>query len=1033
MFTQAEGITFNTYTGTNSINYDLTVLGDSYTLFANGNSILNGKLRDYSAFPNGTLDVYEKPNFIFFGDNTPSAKASVDLAKVAVTTYSALPGITLDEDTSVVVPNLRVNDIDAGLNNITVHIKVNNGVLTANNSSGVTINGNSTKYVSLTGKVDQINTALTAVNGLVYKPNQDFNGSDTLTINGTDGQGVGISTTSAITVNQINDDPILAANNPIPVNEGAEVIITNAMLQITDVDNIPSQLTYTITARPNRGSLFLNGLGSNSNGAFTQDDINNNRLTYKHNGSETLSDVFGFTATDVLAITRVSLSSAGIQGNGSSKSPSISGNGRYVAFYGSDVNNLVAGDTNNYPDIFVRDTETGKTTCVSVASDGTQANLPSESPIISDNGRYVIFQSHANNLVANDTNNRPDIFVRDTQTNKTTLVSVSSGGTQGNGDSSAIGISADGRYIVFNSKASNLVNNDSNGTLSDVFVRDTQTNQTTLVSIGSSGNRGNKDTYASGISSDGRYIVFNSYADNFFANDFNNQSDVFVRDTQTSQTTLISVSYDSERVLGGSGEAKISGNGRYVAFSSAGNNLVAGDTNNKIDVFVRDTQTNQTKLVSVGINGIQANGDSYSADISDDGRYIVFRSKVSNLVVGDTNSLDDIFVRDTQTNQTTRVSVNYNGLQGNSFSTEASISGDGGYIAFESGSSNLVTGDTNNSSDIFVYRNTPPVIGGNVNISVTPVNDAPTLFIGGDQSVRMGEGQKSIEGWVYYSYPGEQGQAIQEYIVNVIDNASIFDVAPTIDATGKLTYKPTTSLPGTGTRSTTATIEVKAKDNGGTANGGVDTSAAQSFKITVYSNTINSITATIGADVLTGTDGGDRIDAGNGDDTIYGGLGNDRIIGGAGNDTLYGDLEDIPTYGATFSMNDAIYGGIGNDTIYGHSGDDILYGETGNDIIFGGFGNDEIWGGAGDDILMGDAGNDTFVLVRGKGKETIEDFTLGEDKFGCAGGLRYGSTLSITDVVDGALIRDTRKGLDVAFVKGISADSLKTSSNFRLM
>jgi Ca2+-binding RTX toxin-like protein len=124
-------------------------------------------------------------------------------------------------------------------------------------------------------------------------------------------------------------------------------------------------------------------------------------------------------------------------------------------------------------------------------------------------------------------------------------------------------------------------------------------------------------------------------------------------------------------------------------------------------------------------------------------------------------------------------------------------------------------------------------------------------------------------------------------------------------------------------------------------------------------------------------------------------------------------------------MNDTIYSGIGNDTIYGNGGDDILYGEDGNDILFGGLGNDEIWG---------DAGDDTFVLVRGKGKETIEDFTLGQDKFGCAGGLRYASTvLGITDVAGGALIRDKVTNLDVALVKNVTAASLSQSTNFRLM
>jgi Ca2+-binding RTX toxin-like protein len=320
-------------------------------------------------------------------------------------------------------------------------------------------------------------------------------------------------------------------------------------------------------------------------------------------------------------------------------------------------------------------------------------------------------------------------------------------------------------------------------------------------------------------------------------------------------------------------------------------------------------------------------------------------------------------------------------------------------------------------------------------VTINAVNDAPTFSIGGNQSVQMGAGQKTVSAWAYSFNPGvnEASQNLDSYTVNVVDNASIFDVAPTIDATGKLTYTPTTSLPGTGTRSTTATIEVKAKDNGGTANGGVDTSAAQTFKITVYSNTINSVTATPNADTLTGTDGNDRIDGLAGDDKIYGGLGNDRIIGGAGNDTLYGDLENIPAYGVDFTMNDTIYGGIGNDIIYGNGGNDILYGEDGSDTIFGGLGDDEIWAGVGDDILKGEAGKDTFVLVRGQGKDTIQDFTPGQDTLGCAGGLKYGSTLGFTDINGDTLIRDTVKGLDVALVKGINAANLNQSSNFRLM
>ncbi|AFZ02583.1 DUF4347 domain-containing protein [Calothrix sp. PCC 6303] len=314
-----------------------------------------------------------------------------------------------------------------------------------------------------------------------------------------------------------------------------------------------------------------------------------------------------------------------------------------------------------------------------------------------------------------------------------------------------------------------------------------------------------------------------------------------------------------------------------------------------------------------------------------------------------------------------------------------------------------------------------------ITTNITAVNDAPTFSIGGDQSIKSGSIQQMIAGWASgfnVDVNNESGQKVAEYIVDVVNNSGVVQGTPTINLNGDLIYTP-------GSTVGTAEFRAKVRDDGGTANGGVDTSAAQTFKITVYSNTVNPVTVTSGADNLTGTDGNDRINAGDGNDTIYGGLGNDRIIGGAGNDTLYGDLQNIPAYGVTFSMDDAIYGGIGDDTIYGNAGKDKLYGETGNDSIWGGDDDDIIWGGAGDDILKGDAGNDTFVLVRGQGKETIEDFTVGEDIFGCAGGVRYNSMLSFTDVAGGALIK--HKGLDVAFVKDVTAANLNQSTNFRLM
>ncbi|NMG21975.1 calcium-binding protein, partial [Brasilonema bromeliae SPC951] len=174
----------------------------------------------------------------------------------------------------------------------------------------------------------------------------------------------------------------------------------------------------------------------------------------------------GTNLTEISSLTLVSVADDGTQGNNYSRKPTISADGRFVAFY-SAANNLVAGDTNNSSDIFVRDLLTGTTTRVSVADDGTQGNNNSSNPAISADGRFVAFDSTASNLVAGDTNNTSDIFVRDLLTGTTTRVSVADDGTQGNGFSYTPAISADGRFVAFESSASNLVAGDTNN-ISDI-------------------------------------------------------------------------------------------------------------------------------------------------------------------------------------------------------------------------------------------------------------------------------------------------------------------------------------------------------------------------------------------------------------------------------------------------------------------------------------------------------------------------------------------------------------------------------------
>ena len=228
----------------------------------------------------------------------------------------------------------------------------------------------------------------------------------------------------------------------------------------------------------------------------------------------------------------------------------------------------------------------GVTTRASVASDGTQGNDDSWSSALSADGRYVAFQSAAGNLVAGDTNGTWDIFVRDRTTGATTRVSVASDGTQGNSASSAPVLSADGRTVAFYSSASNLVVGDTGW--ADVFVRDLTTGVTRRVSVASDGSQANSDSVIPALSADGRYVAFVSLASNLVAGDTNGQSDVFVRDLAMGQTVRVSFASDGAQANGWSRSPTISADGRYVAFTSTASNLVPGDTNTVEDVFVRD-------------------------------------------------------------------------------------------------------------------------------------------------------------------------------------------------------------------------------------------------------------------------------------------------------------------------------------------------------------------------------------------------------------------------------------------------------------
>ncbi|MBI3597906.1 MAG: PD40 domain-containing protein [Nitrospirae bacterium] len=388
--------------------------------------------------------------------------------------------------------------------------------------------------------------------------------------------------------------------------------------------------------------------------------------------------------------------------NGDSFASALSADGRFVAF-SSTASNLVSGDTNGRSDIFVRDQTTGIIERVSVSSTGLEGNDASNYPAISADGRYVSFSSKASNLVAGDTNGWFDVFVHDRESGETSRVSVNSAGSEGNGNSFPSAISADGRFIAFSSKANNLVSNDKNGTF-DLFVHDRQTGATTRVSVDSLGTEGNDFSYAPTIDASGQFVAFSSKASNLVAGDTNGTFDVFMHNMETGETTRISVDSAGMNANGQSGWPAISADGKYVAFSSKANNLVSGDTNDTFDVFMHNMETGETMRVSVDSLGAEANqnGDSVASALSADGRFVAFTSGASNLTPSDTNGTFDVFVHDRESGKTTRVSVNNLGTEGNNASYVSALSADGRVVVFNSKASNLATGDTNGASDIFV-------------------------------------------------------------------------------------------------------------------------------------------------------------------------------------------------------------------------------------------------------------------------------------------------------------------------------------------
>lgn len=405
------------------------------------------------------------------------------------------------------------------------------------------------------------------------------------------------------------------------------------------------------------------------------------------------------------ATSLVSFDASGQSPSGDAFDPTVSADGRYVTFqwYVPFV----------HSDVFLCDRLTGAIERISVNSNELPGDSFSYVPTFTPDLRYVAFSSFATNLVVGDTNgpypSGHDVFVRDRVNGTTERVSVGAQGQQGNDSSYHPAICADGSLVAFTSYATNLVAADSNAS-ADVFVRDRSNGGVELVSVDSGGALANGASFASSISADGRFVVFYGGASNLVAGDTNASADVFIRDRLSGTTERLSVSTSGAQGNANSQGGSISPDGRYVAFHSAASTLVAGDTNGKSDIFLRDRLSGTTERISSGAGGLEASGDSYSAALTPDGRFVAFQSNASNLVAGDTNGRWDVFLRDRLLATTQRMSVDSNGVQAGADSgiQGPSLSADGRYVAFDSHAA-FVVADTDNWHDIYLRdRGTQP-------------------------------------------------------------------------------------------------------------------------------------------------------------------------------------------------------------------------------------------------------------------------------------------------------------------------------------
>ena len=456
-------------------------------------------------------------------------------------------------------------------------------------------------------------------------------------------------------------------------------------------------LSYELAGWPKNGLPYLGNIPLLMGNRFSSAHL----LTHPLSLGGPRQPVGDTLILDVFSTALASAARSGESKTMTASNPSLSGNGRLVAFESLD-SSFVAGDSNSAHDIFVFDRQTATIELLSRGFAGAVANDSSLNPSISFDGRFVVFESNASNLVANDGNGFKDVFLIDRQTGTLALLSRAVAGADTDAASFSPALSADGRYVAFVSSASNLVANDSNGQ-DDIFVLDRQSATISLVSAASPAQAANAASFSPVLSGDGRYVAFGSSASNLVSNDSNGQDDIFVLDRQNASIQLVSGGLAGLGANASSAAPALSGDGRYIAFESYATNLVANDTNAYSDVFVFDQAQGTLRRLSLR-NNIQGDGDSSAAAVSGDGRYVVFQTNATNLLGNDTNNATDLIRYALADGSSMRISRGFDGSASNAAMLAPTLSYDGSMIGFESYASNLLPTPTTTEGNIYLLQ-----------------------------------------------------------------------------------------------------------------------------------------------------------------------------------------------------------------------------------------------------------------------------------------------------------------------------------------